>query len=556
MVDVAEERGMRVDAAALESILGVRVVSVNAASGRGIGELVSAIESPLSSTSSPWYEGSGDDADGAASTTAASCSRWSVDQDGRARAMQEAAESIDAALSLATQSELEKTFRRYAWIDAALERMAVDVHRRKALARDRIDRVLLHPFFGLLAFAAVMSAFFCVVFYAGDALRSPLELIASKVGESVAAIFPSGGLLRDLWLDGVVAGLVPVASFLPQIVVIFVLLTALDGSGYLARGAFLLDRLLSSIGLHGRSFVPLITSYACAVPGIMAARTIPDVRERIATMFVAPFMACPARLPVYTLIVGSCFPNMSGWQKSLVMVSLYVGGIVVAVLVSIVLRLTALRGKGASFLIELPTYQLPDLGEMWRAAKRAVKTFVHRAATVIVVFSVVLWAAMTFPQLDRSAWVQPANSTQTFEQAQLEYSLAGTIGHIIEPVVAPAGMDWRIGVGLVGAFAAREAFISTLGMVYGARDSGEGGGSTFYQRMQSATRADGTLVWTPLMGAVVLVWFMLAMQCASTVIVMAKETRSWRWAIAQILVMNSLAWIFAVIIWQIGSIAG
>eukprot|EP00727_Mastigamoeba_balamuthi_P011122 m51a1_g6632 hypothetical protein (852) ;mRNA; r:73357-75912 len=569
MLDVAEERGMCIDAVALEAALGIRVIPVVASEGTGITELLEAMDSPRAAVAPlPWAASEMESEDAAAAELEEQVTRNTTGiTSGQARAMAKAlALSSEYAKSNFSRAKrrkkggdgpasLEDVYMRYRWIDAMLSRTATDVERRKALLRDRIDKVLLHPFFGLLIFAVVMVAFFCVIFYVGDALKGVLEDIVTVVGNAIAPVFPKG-LLRDLWTDGIIAGIIPVLTFLPQVVLIFVLLTVLEGSGYLARGAFLLDRLLCTVGLHGRSFVPLVTSYACAVPGIMAARTLPDVRERLATMFVAPFMACPARLPVYTLMISACFSGMNGWKKGMIMTGLYFGGIVAAIVVSFVLRHTVIKGKGASFLIELPTYQRPDGHEIARAAVQATKMFLRRVGTVILVFSIILWACMTFPQLDESEFSDATNSSDhdlAFKQAQLEQSIAGTIGHIIEPVIRPAGMDWRIGIGLLSAFAAREAFTSTLGMVYGV-DSEDS--TRFEDRLRSVTRDDGSPMWTPLLATVVLIWFMLAMQCFSTIVVMYKESRSWRWALGQVVLMNVMAWVICVIIWQVGCAAG
>jgi ferrous iron transport protein B len=341
-----------------------------------------------------------------------------------------------------------------------------------------------------------------------------------------------------------------VIIFVPQIAFMFILLAVLDESGYLARGAFLLDRVLGKVGLHGRSFVPLLSSHACAIPGIMAARTIPDARERLATMLVAPFMSCSARLPVYGLLIGVFFGHLAAWQQGTIMAGLYLGGIVAAGVVALILRRTALKGPSSSFLIELPPYRLPSLGEVARVTGRGVRAFVVRAGTIILALSVLLWAAMTFPRLpeERTAGMDE----QHVAQAALQHSLAGRAGKLIEPVIAPLGMDWQIGIGLVGAFAAREVFVSTLGVVHGV--GGDDADTVpLASRMQEAKRPDGTPLWTPLLAVVALVWFVLAMQCLSTVAVMVRETGGWKWPLIQLAGMNGLAWIVGFAIWQIGS---
>ncbi|MBN8526609.1 MAG: ferrous iron transporter B, partial [Planctomycetes bacterium] len=389
------------------------------------------------------------------------------------------------------------------------------------------------------------------------------------------ASFLGTGLLHDLWLDGVVSGVGGVVIFAPQIAIMFILFAVLEESGYLARGAFMLDRVLATVGLHGRSFVPLLSSHACAIPGIMSARTIPDARERLATMLVAPFMACSARLPVYGLIIGAIFASCSPWQKGSILFALYAGGIVLAAATSWTLRRTVLAGRGSSFLIELPPYRWPSPGEVLRVTGRAVWAFLRKAGTIILALSILLWAAMHFPRLpdERAAAIAAAHGStveaaavpdagdaaataaaQAIQQAALAHSIAGRAGHVVEPTLAPLGMDWQIGVGLIGAFAAREVFVSTLGIAYGVGD--EDAVAPLGERMLASRRDDGSPVWSPLLGVVVLVWFVIAMQCLSTLAVMHRETNGWRWPLFQIAGMNTLAWIVCFAVWQIGSRLG
>jgi len=574
MVDEARARGIPVDAEALAAGLGVPVVPVVASTGEGMLKLRQALDAARCISAVPWRGPVLDDHDrvaGAVLVQARAEGReitqaqakliaWGLLGEGDFTGVLGlgAIEPLIVAVAQARRRweeaaldpVLDDIARRYAWIDRLLGGAAPAA---KRLARDRVDDLLLHRLAGPLAFGLVMWGLFVAIFTLAAPLMDYAESAVQWLGGVVAGWLPAG-LLHDLWSDGIVSGVGGVIIFVPQIAFMFILLAILDESGYLARGAFLLDRVLGKVGLHGRSFVPLLSSHACAIPGIMAARTIPDARERLATMLVAPFMSCSARLPVYGLLIGVFFAQYAPWQQGTIMAALYLGGIVAAGLVALVLRRTVLKGPSSSFLIELPPYRLPALGEILRVTGRGVRAFLVKAGTIILAFTILLWAAMTFPRLpaERAAAIAPQGE-QAVQQATLEHSLAGRFGHAIEPVIAPLGMDWRIGVGLVGAFAAREVFVSTMGVVYGVGGDDEDT-APLEARIQNAVHDDGTTpVWSPLLAVVVLVWFVLAMQCLSTVAVMVRETGGWKWPLIQLAGMNGLAWIAGFAIWQIGS---
>jgi len=578
MVDEARARGIPVDADGLSARLGVPVIPVVASTGEGLLRLREVIGNARSVQSVPWSGPVLEDHDRIAevvlhqaraagrelSPASAKLIAWALLGEGDFTGVLGlgAIEPLIVAVAQARarwaasgiDPVLDDIARRYAWIDALLAGNAPPARR---LARDRIDAVLLHRVWGPAAFALVMWGLFVAIFTLAAPIMDAAEQLVLWLGAKVGALLPDG-LISQLWHDGIVSGVGGVIIFVPQIAFMFILLAVLDESGYLARGAFLLDRVLGKVGLHGRSFVPLLSSHACAIPGIMAARTIPDARERLATMLVAPFMSCSARLPVYGLLIGVFFVHLAPWQQGTIMAALYLGGIVTAGLVAWALRSTVLRGPSSSFLIELPPYRLPSLGEIARVTGRAVRAFLVRAGTIILAFTVLLWAAMTFPRLseDQVAAITAATPAEQVEpalqQASLEHSLAGRTGRLIEPVIAPLGMDWQVGIGLIGAFAAREVFVSTLGVVHGV--GGDDQDTTpLAQRMQEAKRPDGTPLWSPLLAVVTLAWFVLAMQCLSTVAVMVRETGGWRWPLIQLVGMNGLAWFAGFLIWQIGS---
>jgi ferrous iron transport protein B len=334
------------------------------------------------------------------------------------------------------------------------------------------------------------------------------------------------GLFADFIADGLIAGVGAVLIFVPQIALLFMLLYLLEDLGYMARAAFVVDRLMGRIGLEGRSFIALLSSYACAVPGIMATRTLPSPRDRLVTILVAPLMTCSARLPVYILLVGAFVPQKSVWGpiglQGLVMLGLYLLGAFSALAVAALLKRSLLPGDGLPFTMELPTYRLPTFGLWSSQVWKSVSAFLRRAGTIILLASIALWVLLTFP---RQA---PNTALSETEQARyaLEQSYAGQIGRSIEPAIAPLGFDWKIGVGLVASLAAREVIVSTLSQIYAASNEGES--------LVEAIRSDidprtGRRVFTSATVASLLIFFVFALQCISTIAVIRRETRSWRW---------------------------
>ena len=404
---------------------------------------------------------------------------------------------------------------------------------------DAVDRVVLHPLGGTLIFSAVMVLFFQLIFAWATPAMDVIDAAVGALSGVVRSVLPAG-LLADFLTDGVLAGVGSVVVFLPQIILLFSLLYFLEDLGYMARAAFVVDRVMGRIGLEGRAFVSLLSSYACAVPGIMATRTIPSPRHRLVTILVAPLMTCSARLPVYALLIGAFVPATSVWGpiglQGLVLLGLYLLGSVSALVAAAVLNRTLVRGEGLPFYLELPPYRMPPLklvaSQVWSSAG----AFLKRAGTIILATSVVLWVLITFPRPDVSAVAtgttaqlehSAADALELSAADALEYSAAGRIGHAIEPVIAPLGFDWKIGVGLLASLAAREVIVATLAQVYAAAAEDE-------ISLREAIRNDrdprtGDPVFTPATVASLLVFFVFALQCMSTLAVMRRETNSWRW---------------------------
>jgi len=416
-------------------------------------------------------------------------------------------------------------YERGAWADSIASHVIRRRPQQHALT-DAIDRLVLHPVSGLALFGAVMITFFQLIF----AWAAPaMDFIDAAIGSTTLAIHRAlpDSLLADFLADGLVAGVGAVVIFRPQILLLFAMLYLLEDVGYMARAAFVIDRVMGRIGLEGRSFVALLSSYACAVPGIMATRTIPSPRDRLVTILVAPLMTCSARLPVYTLLIGAFVPATTvlgpiGLQ-GLVLLGLYLLGPAVALAVAAVLKRTLLPGDGLPFTMELPSYRIPTLklwlSQVWKSAS----AFLRRAGTIILIASVTLWLLLTFPRSEPPAGASDAEATRY----ALEHSAAGRLGHALEPVIEPLGFDWKIGVGLIASRAARGILVATLAQIYSTGQDETGS-------LREALRSDvhpetGQPVFTPATVGALLVFFVFALQCMSTLAIMRRETNSWRW---------------------------
>jgi ferrous iron transport protein B len=508
-----------------------------------------------------------------------------IDATFRRGVLETRAELEDAGVDI----DLEIARTRYAFVDAGVPQLfeRSDLHPPKPKISERIDRVLLHPVIGFAVFFGVMLLLFQALFSWSDPLIGLVETgVGALQGFAEDALPP--GLIRDLIVQGVIGGVGNVVVFLPQILMLFLAIGVLEDSGYMARAAFLMDRVMRSLGLHGRAFVPLLSGYACAIPAIMATRTMERRRDRILTMMVVPLMTCSARLPVYTLVIAALFPpsTVFGWipVQGLLMVAMYGLSLVAALGVAWALSRSVVRGRRMPLILELPPYRLPSLQVTLRSLGERAGIFLKEAGTVILAMTVLLWVLLTFPRHDETARAEPATKPPAAEQAslgapagetpvasegtpaadaiaastthpQIENSYAGRLGKALEPVIAPLGFDWKIGIGLVGAFAAREVFVSTMGLVYGMGDIGDDD-SPLRDRMRAETRADGQPAYSPLTGLSLLVFFAIACQCMSTLAVVWRETRSWRWPTFLFGYTAALAWTLSFAVYQGGKLLG
>jgi len=600
MVDQAERDGVRVDASALSSELGVPVVPTVARTGRGIDSLremvLTTLEWPSPGTGWLWAPADALAEDIEATTpllgdlvspdapeeARRAMSLWalmSIDPADelthipgglRLRALERQKAARDAGRDI----DGEAVVGRYAWIDSAAPGF---VERSAGAERGGgLDAVLLHPVAGFGVFLGLMLVVFQALFAWSEPAIKLIEGAVGAAGAGTRAALPAG-IVADFVADGLVGGVGNVLVFIPQILLLFIFIGILEDSGYLARAAFLMDRIMNRLGLHGRAFVPLLSSFACAVPAVMATRTIERRRDRMLTMMVLPLMTCSARLPVYTLLIAALIPStvVLGFinVQSLVMVAMYFFGVGMALAAAFVLGRTVLKGPRVPLLLELPPLRRPSTRSVGRLAMSRVKVFVREAGTVILLCTVVLWGLLNFPrtgaEVDALASQRAAVAAQAkpdakalaaldikLDTARKQNSYAADIGHAMEPALAPLGFDWKIGVGLLGAFAAREVFVSTLGIVYGVGREVDENSATLRAQLRAERHPDGRVVYTPLMGLALLVFFAIACQCMSTLAAVKRETRGYRAPAFMFAYMTVLAWISALAVYQGGRILG
>lgn len=495
---------------------------------------------------------------------------------------------------------------RYARVFAIQQHVTTETAPPGETFSDKLDRILTHKIWGLILFVAIMGfmfqAIFSVASYPMDAIEVGVDWLASSVG---ALMGP--GDLQDLLANGVVKGVGAVIVFLPQICLLFLFISLLEDTGYMARAAFLMDRFMSRVGLHGKSFIPMLSSFACAIPGIMATRTIETPKDRLATILVAPLISCSARLPVYTILIAACIPQKR-WLgifglPGLTLLAMYLAGIVAALGMAWLFKKTLLRGEAPMLILELPPYKRPVLKVVLRHMWDRSKMFLQRAGTVILGINILLWFLATYPrdpeisqnfdrqraQLVESAFpdlnapsdiaaklveIRALNretlATNRSSEAlvhpkileldhaqegeELRRSFAGMVGHWIEPVVKPLGFDWKIGVGIVASFAAREVFVSTMSVVYnvGKFDDSDEATSSLTRVLQAEKRPDGSPMYSPLTGLSLMLFYVFALQCVSTVAVTRRETNGWKWPLFQWAYMTGLGWFTAFVFYQAG----
>jgi len=596
MVDLAERERTEIDPARLAAALGVAVVPVTARQQRGLEELARAVSGAAAECApgASWHLSAHAEAEVERLGAGEAAARAEAFADLYGDELPE--DDARRAQVLAARGRLahanpewwqEPLVARYEWIERVASGAVKESSRApgRPRATERIDRVVTHRLFGPFVLLGVMLVVFQAIF---SWASLPMELIDKgfgSLGEAVRGVLPEG-LLTDLLVNGVISGVGGVLVFLPQILLLFFFIALLEDSGYMARAAFLLDRLMRGVGLHGKAFMPLLSSFACAIPGIMAARTIENPKDRLATILIAPFMSCSARLPVYTLMIAAFFSEdrVFGFVSvgALIILSMYLLGLAVAVGVAWVLKHTILKSPPPPLVLELPPYRVPGLLNVAQAMRTRAWLFVKRAGTVILAISILLWALVAFPRPEPTAVSETARAAveqatretgpesrgeaapgvetrpadAAAEGEQVRNSYAGRLGRAIEPAIAPLGFDWKMGVGLISSFAARETLVSTLSIVYNVGKDAEADSPSLVEAVRAAKRPDGRPAWTPLVAVSMMVFFVLACQCMSTVAVVRRETNSWRWPLFMVGYMLVLAYGASFVTYQGGRLLG
>lgn len=444
---------------------------------------------------------------------------------------------------------------------------------------DKIDAVLTHPFFGWVIFIGLMSIIFQSIFTWAAPFMDFISAGVDGVSQFVSALLPEGQL-KSLLVDGVIAGVGNVVIFLPQIFLLFFFIALFEDFGYMARAAFVLDRVMKKVGLNGKAFLPLLSSFACAIPGIMATRTIKDRNDRMATILVAPLMSCSARLPVYTLMIGAFIPSVSILGvfnlKGMMLLAMYFLSIFAGLGMAALFRKTLLKGYKTPFLLELPPYRIPRLRTVFLTMWDKGYDFLKSAGTIIFGISIILWFLVSYPKNDEIALKykhlrERSSQSLAIEQIEaknlelhqaessekLRASYAGRLGLLIEPVIKPLGFDWKIGIGLVASFAAREVLVSTLAIIYNVGEDASEASVDLIKALQSEKDLEtGQARYTPLVAISLMVFFVLACQCMSTVAIVKRETNSWRWPIFMVTYMTALAWFGSFVVYQGGRLLG
>lgn len=591
MIDEAGENPPNTHA--LEQLFGVPCVALSARRGSGVSALLAAMERALAQQPKPHVDiaypapllqdaeqlarSLPEDLRSSPERNRALC-LWaltSLDDDDELTEIDAELRRATLALRHGAARDLDQEVigARYAFIDQHLPQLyrRLERHPQKRQMSERADRVLLHPVWGFGLFVLVMLVVFQSLFSWSDPAISLIEDVFGWFKSGIESqLDPS--IFRDFLTQGLISGVGNVLVFLPQILLLFFFIGLLEDSGYMARVAYLMDRIMRSLGLHGRAFVPMLSGFACAVPAILATRTMERQRDRLLTMLVIPLMTCSARLPVYTLIIGALFPpsRVFGFLplQGLMMVGMYLFATLITLLSAGVLGRTAVKGRRVPLILELPPYRLPSLRGTLKMMFERAGSFLKEAGTVILACTVALWVLLSFPRVPETS-APPTHAVAAHTAAgqavvateapqkpsPIAQSYGGKLGHAIEPVLAPLGFDWKIGVGLIGAFAAREVFVATLGLVYGI-DSTDDDATPLRDQLRAETRADGKPAYTPLMGLSLLVFFAISCQCMSTLATVKRETKTYRWPAFMFAYMTGLAYVLSLAIYQFGKALG
>jgi ferrous iron transport protein B len=580
MNDIARKKGITIDIPGLERLMGISVVAINPRKNKGISQLKKTIAEVKSAAYLPaadfvstvgltgkWIEEVKMlcNLENDYSALHVACNYLELSHLNAAQRIRIAA-LIDEMHFHKSKVQAEEVMQRYGKISVIMQQCVAETSPlRQSIISERFDKTLLHPVWGNIILLVVLFLLFQSIFWLAEYPMNWVEQGFALLSTGVSNIVPDG-FIKDLLVNGILAGISGIAIFIPQIMILFGFITILEDSGYMARISFLTDRLMRSVGLNGRSVMPLISGMACAVPAIMAARTIQNRKERLITIMVTPLMSCSARLPVYTILIGLVIPDSKLWifnLQGLALMGLYLLGFFMALLVAWVLNFLVKSKDRTFFLMELPVYRAPRWKNVGITMIEKAKIFVMDAGKVIMIISLLLWVLASFGPPERMAKIdaqylnlkkQSPGQEQTIDKqyhtAKLENSFAGIMGHAIEPAIKPLGYDWKIGIALITSFAAREVFVGTMATLYSV-GSDEDTDITLRAKMRAAKFADGTPVYTTATGLSLLIFYVFAMQCMSTLAIVKRETQTWKYPAIQFIYMSFIAYISAFFVYQL-----
>ena len=573
MMDLAAKKGTQIDISGLERELGVPIVSINPRKNKGIAPLKKAIElvaEKMQQTAPRDFI----DMNTIAEAPITALKKHFPDFSNYRtvhylinhehflldNATQQLVENIELENKFnPTKTQAEEIMQRYGRIKHIMQQTVIEADPlQRTLLTERLDNILLHKYWGYLILLTVLFLLFPSVIWVAHFPMDAIEWTFGELGGWLSRNLPQAWW-SDLFINGIVAGLSGILVFIPQIMILFGLITLLEDTGYMARISFLTDKLMRKVGLNGKSVMPMISGFACAVPAIMSARNIENKKERLLTIMVTPLMSCSARLPVYTILIALIIPSKLYFGflsvQGLVMMGLYLLGTVMALIVAWVLKWFIKTTERSFFILELPVYRGPRWSNALATMIEKAKIFVFDAGKVIMVISLLLWALSTYgpkkkmqavtTKYEQLIAANPSQANELNKQrktALLQSSFAGTLGKAIEPAIRPLGYDWKIGIALITSFAAREVFVGTMATLYSVGEDTDANNSTLRQKMAAAVRSDGTKVYDLATGLSLLIFYVLAMQCMSTLAIVKRETRSWKWPVIQLVYMTGLAY--------------
>lgn len=582
MVDLAKKKEIIIDVPSLERELGIPIIAVNPRKSKGIVQLKKAIEQ----TANELYKAPArdfiDNQSLAKSAIGSVKELFPALSDYKAihylinhesfsldNSTQHKIERIEEQNTFNhTKVQAEEILQRYHRIGNIMKQTVSEPSpMQKKLFTDKLDDILLHQRWGYLILLAVLFLLFQSVFWLAEFPMNFIEWAFAASSSWLGNILPTGWL-TDLFINGILAGLSGILVFIPQIMILFGLITVLEDTGYMARISFLSDKLMRKVGLNGKSVMPMISGFACAVPAIMSARNIENKKERLLTILITPLMSCSARLPVYTILITLVIPQklFLGFLslQGLVMMGLYLLGLVMALIVSYVAKWFIKIQEKSFFILELPVYRSPRWKNVLVTMISKAKIFVFDAGKIIMIISLILWALSSFgPKEDMKAVAetytkkiqqQPESANELKRQMNaelLQHSYAGILGKTIEPAISPLGFDWKIGIALITSFAAREVFVGTMATIYSVEGGNDADESTLRKKMSAAVHPDGSKVYSLATGISLMIFYVLAMQCMSTLAVVRRETRSWKWPVIQFVYMTGLAYIMSLLAYQL-----